>query len=145
MTPLILESSPQKPQEQNDVQKDLEVLNQLLRIMRGQEDPRTHVTVITNPALQHLLSSSNLTEKQLQAIINMKWIASVRTEWAPLGDYADTVLKGAISKSGWGTLQGIHLAEAYAPRIVGQGGQSAQPEPKKHWYSKKSKEGEEKK
>lgn len=125
-------------------QKDLDVLNQLLRIMRGQEDPRTHVTVITNPDLKHLLSSSNLTEKQLGAIINMKWIASVRKEWEPLGDYADVVLKGAISKAGWGTLQGIHLAEAYAPRLVGQS-IAAQPEQKKHFWNKKSKEEADKK
>lgn len=127
-----------------DVSNELEILNQLLRIMRGQEDPRTHVTVITNPDIKQLLSSSNLTEKQLEAIINMKWIYSIRPEFKALNDYADTALKGAISKGGWGTLQGIHLAEAYAPRLVGNNS-IQQPEPKKHWYKREKKEEGDKK
>lgn len=141
----IKETESSKPKELSDDQ-NLEMLNKLLRIVRGQEDPRTHVTVITNPSVDHLLSSSRLTEKQVKAIVNCKLAAKLRPEFQPLADFADTVLRAEISgASGWDTLQGIHLAEAYAPRLVGQSSASSQPEVKKHWYSKKSKEGDEKK
>jgi hypothetical protein len=124
---------------EEETTKGIELLNRLIRVMRGQEDPRTHVTVITNPNLEHLISSSNLGSKQAQAIINMKWIANQREEFKPLGELADVILKAAISSDGWGTDKGIALAEAYAPRLVSSGNQQLQSEPKRDRFSLRKK------
>jgi hypothetical protein len=123
--------------------KDLAKLERLIKIMRGQEDPRMHVTVITNPNLDHLISSSRLTESQVESIVHCKLMASLYPEFEPLGDFADTVMKAEISGAeGWGTQKGIELAEAYAPRLASLEHTEVHAQ-KDHWWNRKPKMREE--
>lgn len=120
-----------------EVKDNIELLKDLIKAIRGQDDPRQHVTVITNPNKEHLLSSSHISKKQLKAIVAMKLISEEREEFVTLGALADKILRGSPSIEGWGTEKGIELAEAYAPRIASISNEKT--ETKSHWYSRKPK------
>lgn len=146
--PATPEEPPEEPQslessKKQSFKEQLADFERFIKIARGQDDPRTHIEVITNPNLEHLLSSTRLNEKQVRAIVNCKLAALLRPEFQPLSDFADTICKVEISGGehggGWGTDKGIELAEAYAPRLASLNKTETTTESKPHWYNRKGK------
>ena len=122
----------------DDTAFQLTLFKKLIDIIKGRDiDPRDHVTVITNPTMEHLISSSNITPKQAQSITNCYIAAELYPEYVPLKTFAETVLKSSIStKDGWGINKGIELASAYAPNIITAAGTSTAQQPEQQQKKK---------
>ena len=128
-----------------EMQEFVAFIKSLMNAINGKDEPLDLITVITNPPLEQLISSSNLSEKQAQGIRVMKWLASRREEFKPLGDYADKYLQVNHSVGGWAVNRGIALAEAFSPKLVNPNlvpGLEQKQEKKHFWQrSKPSQQG----
>jgi hypothetical protein len=124
-----------------DMAETLEFLKILINIAEGREDPKHHITTITNPALEYLLSSGFLTAQQVDAAAVCFWAGENADEYQPLKQYAATKILAALSTKGWATDKGIALAGAYAPKtVVTPISNTPQLEQQKtHWYNRKKK------
>lgn len=124
------------------MQETLEFLKALINIAEGREDPRHHITTITNPTREYLLSSGFLTAQQVDAAAVCFWAGEVAEEYYQLKEYAAKKILSALSTKGWATDKGIALAGAYAPKTVVtpiSNTPQQMEQQKSHWYSRKKK------
>jgi len=92
------------------LQQGLKVIEQIIDILRGRKDVRTRLTAITAPDPANLVSSSNLSDEQVNAVEDCKFAASRYPEiYGPMNDSADITLRTALSLKGYGVEKGIAL------------------------------------
>jgi len=91
-------------------EKSLSLLERLLDIVRGKSDIRKQMSLILNP--ERPITTSNLSELQLDFVENAYWYAISYDELEPLKQDADFLLQASLSKGGFGILQTIEMVQS---------------------------------
>lgn len=91
--------------------KVLQKIKRILDVVRGKEDPRNRISVITKP--DNLKSSANLSIEQCHGVEDCHWLFDQNPiVYKPLRDLADETCSISLSKEGYGIEKGIQLTAA---------------------------------
>lgn len=89
-----------------------------LEVIRGKEDAKLRPNMILRP--ENKLTSSNLSELQVDFVTNSYFIAKHFAEFQPMADYAEIYLQTNESKSGWGVDKVIEYEQALGEKRMMQ-------------------------
>jgi hypothetical protein len=99
-------------------------------VVRPREDPKIRPNLILNP--ENPLTTSNLSELEIEFITDSYFIAEQFPEFQPLKDYATLYLRACASKNGWAVDKVIEFEQAIGEkRMIGLGFKNEAQKPEK--------------
>lgn len=91
---------------------------EFINLIKGREDAQIRPMMILDP--KNKLTSSNLSELQVDFVTNSFFIAKYFDEFSPMREYADLYLQVNESKEGWAVQKVIEYEQAVSEKRLMQ-------------------------